>query len=162
MPNFAFNYFLKSAKLDMAYVPYRDAASPLNDLGEGRIQVYATSYATVIPQIQAGKVKVLAMLTRQRIPMAPDIPTTADAGYKHVFAEGFSGLFGWKGMSNELRDRIAADVAAVAKEPELVAIMTKTTQIPRGTTPAEFVKTLDDQRASVAEIIKLIGKPGQK
>ncbi len=164
LPNFAFNYFLKTSNLGMAYVPYRDAASALNDVGEGRIELYVTSYGTVLPQLQAGKIKVLAMLGGSRIPLAPHIPTTTEAGYPMVRADGFCGLYGVKGMAPTLRDRIAADVKAVSDDAEVQAVTGKSAMVPRGHMPAEFQKVLDHQRTHVAEMLNALGlakKPAQ-
>ena len=157
LPNFAFNYFVKSADLQMAYVPYRDAASALNDVGEGRIEAYVTSYGTVMSQVAAGKLRVIAMLGRSRIPLAPSVPTTAEAGYPKVLAEGFSGLYGIKGMAPALRDRIAADAKAVADDAEVREVLAKSAQVPRGLPPGEFRKVLDEQRTHVAEMLAAIG-----
>jgi tripartite-type tricarboxylate transporter receptor subunit TctC len=157
LPNFAFNYFLKTTSADMAYVPYRDAASALNDVGEGRIEVYVTSYGTILPVLQAGKLKVLAMLGGTRIPLAPHVPTTAETGYPKVRADGFAGLFGMKGMPSTQRDRIADDVRAVAGEAEVAALMAKSAMVPRGLPPSEFQKILDGQRALVGEMISALG-----
>lgn len=164
LPNFAFNYFLKTTGADIAYVPYRDAASALNDVGEGRIQVYVTSYGTVLPVLQAGKLKVLAMLGGSRIPIAPDIPTTTEAGYAKVRADGFAGIFGVKGMTNELRDRIAADIQAVAGETEVREVLARSAIVPRGLPTAEFQQILDHQRTHVSEMLSALGlarKPAQ-
>lgn len=157
LPNFAFNYFLKTTGADIAYVPYRDAASALNDVGEGRIQVYVTSYGTVLPVLQAGKLKVLAMLGGSRIPIAPDIPTTTEAGYAKVRADGFAGIFGVKGMTNELRDRIAADIQAVAGETEVREVLARSAIVPRGLPTAEFQQILDHQRTHVTEMLGALG-----
>lgn len=164
LPNFSFNFFVKSNALDMAYVPYRDAASALNDLGEGRIQVYATSYGTVMPLLDAGKIRVLAIMGNDRIGIAPSIPTVAEAGFGKMAVVGFSGLFGLKDMPQAQRDRIAADIAAVTKEPEVQELMRKNVQIARGSTAAEFQKILDDQRTMVGEMLRTIGvgKPPAK
>jgi tripartite-type tricarboxylate transporter receptor subunit TctC len=141
----------------MAYVPYRDAASALNDVGEGRIEVYVTSYGTVLAPLQAGKIRVLALLGGERIPLAPALPTTAEAGYPKVRADGFCGLYGMKGMPAALRDRIAADVKAASGDAELVAITGKSAMVPRGYPPAEFTKILDHQRTHVAEMLTTLG-----
>ena len=158
LPNFAFNFFVKSKGLDMAYVPYRDAASPLNDIGEGRIQIYVTSYGTVMPQLEAGKIKVLALLTEQRIGIAPEVPTVAEAGYPDMKVIGFSGLFGIKDMPAALRERIAADITAIAREADVKDLMEKNVQVARGSTAAEFVKVLDEQRTQVGAMLKATGQ----
>ena len=164
LPNFSFNFFVKSNGLDMAYVPYRDAASALNDLGEGRIHAYVTSYGTVMPLIEAGKIRVLAILGRERVGIAPQVPTVIEAGYGQMSVVGFSGLFGSKDMPQTLRDRIAGDIAAITKDQDVQALMQKNVQIARGSTAAEFQKILDDQRVMVGEMLRTMGagKPPPK
>jgi tripartite-type tricarboxylate transporter receptor subunit TctC len=73
--------FFKSMGLQVARVPYRDIMQAPSDLAEGRIQVLSTSLAVVQPLSKAGRIKVLAVTSRQRAPSAPDIPTAAEAGY---------------------------------------------------------------------------------
>lgn len=157
LPNFAFNYFLRTTGSEMAYVPYRDAASALNDVGEGRVQIYATSYGTVLPLLQSGKIKVLAMLGGERIALAPEVPTSAEAGYPKVRADGFAGLFGVRGMPSALRDRIAADVRAIAEDEEVRGVMAKSAMVPRGLSPAQFQKVLEEQSRLVREMVSVLG-----
>lgn len=157
LPNFAMNFFLKTTGGAMAYVPYRDASSALNDVGEGRIEAYATSYGTVLPVVQTGKVKVLAMLGGSRIPLAPDISTSTEQGYPKVRADGFAGLFGIKGMPDAQRDRIAADVKEIAAEKDLQEVMAKSALVARGYPAAEFTPILEGQRALVAEMLGVLG-----
>src|SRR5215213_5112135 len=100
--------FLKQGNVDIARVPYRDTVQAINDLAEGRIQLYVAAYAIMRPQVQAGKVKVLALMNNAR-----------EAGTPGLSMDGLVGLFGPKEMPQEVRDRIAADVIAAASEPEL-------------------------------------------
>src|SRR5262249_46550808 len=83
--------FLKSTGLQVAKVPYRDILQAPNDLAEGRIQVLMTSFAVVQPQMQTGKVKVLAVTSRNRAPTAPEVPTVKEAGYPELELESLVG-----------------------------------------------------------------------
>ena len=67
--------------LQIVKVPYRDIMQAPNDLAEERIQVLSTSLAVVQPLMKAGKIKVLAVTSKQRAPTAPDIPTATEVGY---------------------------------------------------------------------------------
>jgi tripartite-type tricarboxylate transporter receptor subunit TctC len=77
----AFDYFAVKAGLTFTKVPYRDIVQAVNDLAEGRLQVYSSSYAIQRPQREAGRIKVLAQMGRKRAPSLPDIPTAAEAGF---------------------------------------------------------------------------------
>ncbi len=146
--------FLKSAGLDMAKVPYRDTVQALTDLGEGRIHMYVAALAIVRPQVQAGRIKLLAITNRERAPDAPELPTVSEAGYPALDFDGLVGLYGPRDMADELRNRIAADIRAVASDPEIVARLTATGQLVRPGTPDEFRAAIDDQAAKVAAFAK--------
>jgi tripartite-type tricarboxylate transporter receptor subunit TctC len=79
--DFLFAGFLKESGLELTKVPYRDTVSAINDLGEGRLDVYVGAYAIVRPQAQAGKVRVLVVTNRERAAGVPDIPTAREAGF---------------------------------------------------------------------------------
>ena len=115
--DFLFEGFLKREGLSMAKVPYRNPVEAANDLGEARVQIYEAALAIVQPQIQAGKIKVLALTNSARAPVVPEIPTVAEAGFPGLTIDGLSGLFGPARMPIELRERIAADIRAVSTDP---------------------------------------------
>jgi tripartite-type tricarboxylate transporter receptor subunit TctC len=148
--------FLKSSGLQVAKVPYRDILQAPNDLAEGRIQALMTSLAVVRPQMQAGRVKVLAVTSRARAPTAPDIPTVVEAGYPALELESVVGLFGPRGMALDLRERIAADLAAVV-DPLVKERLEATGQIVNIRGPAEFAARVEEQRAKLAAIAKVLG-----
>src|SRR6476659_4286769 len=116
MPQFAFAGYVAAAGVDMTYIPYRDFSPALQDVAEGRITAVAAGLLPLLAVGQSGKVRILAVTNRQRSPAAPQVPTAGEAGFPDVVAEGFQGFFGWRDMPVALRDRIAADVRAVAPE----------------------------------------------
>ena len=154
--------FLKTEKLEMAKVPYKDPVSAINDLSEGRIQAFVGAYAIMRPRVLAGKVKVIALTNLQHAAALPDIPTGREAGYKSLEFDGLVGLLGPREMPQAARDRIAADIRTIAAEPEVMARLAATGQVINPGTPAEFAAALDDQRATVAAIGKILEiKPAQ-
>jgi tripartite-type tricarboxylate transporter receptor subunit TctC len=161
--DFLFAGFLKSNGLAMTKVPYRNPVEAANDLGEGRVQVYMSALAIVRPQLQSGKIKPLAMTNNERAPAAPTVPTAKEAGYPELTFDGLVGFFGPSGMPLALRERIAADVAAVAAaDPAIGARLTDTGQVLNVGGPAEFGAAIDEQRAKIAAIAKELGiKPTQ-
>ncbi|HLH95921.1 MAG TPA: tripartite tricarboxylate transporter substrate binding protein [Xanthobacteraceae bacterium] len=144
--------FLKESGLEVANVPYRDPVQAVTDLAENRIQIYTSAYAIVQAQEQAGTVKVLSMTNQTRAPTAPNIPTAAEAGYPALTFDGLVGLFGPPGMSAALRERIAADIRAVAAEPGIEPRLIQTGQILNPGTPAEFGAAVEEQTAKLAAI----------
>jgi tripartite-type tricarboxylate transporter receptor subunit TctC len=156
--------YLKGAGVDMAQVRYRDAVSALNDLVEGRIQFYSGAYAIMRAQAQAGRIQLLAVQNRSRAPALADLPTVAEAGFPELSFDGLVGLLAGRasGMTDALRDRIAADVKAVAADPVIAERLTASGQIVSPGTPAEFAAAIDEQAAHLAAFAKALGiKPKQ-
>jgi tripartite-type tricarboxylate transporter receptor subunit TctC len=151
-----FAAFLKTEKLDMAKVPYKDPVAAINDLSENRIQSFVGAYAIMRPRVLAGKVKVMALTNLQHAAALPDIPTGREAGYKSLEFDGLVGLLGTREVPQAVRDRIAADIRETAADPDVVAKPSTTGQVINPGTPTEFAAALADQRAAVAEIGKVL------
>jgi tripartite-type tricarboxylate transporter receptor subunit TctC len=154
---FTFAGFLKGADLSMVKVPYRDTVQAVNDLAEGRIEVFLSALVTVRPHVQAGKVKLLALTNRERAPIAPEVPTAIEAGYPALEFDGLVGLFGVRAMPIELRERIAADVQGVVADPAIASRLAATGQIVSPGTPAEFAASIEEQSAKFTAIAKALG-----
>jgi tripartite-type tricarboxylate transporter receptor subunit TctC len=152
----AFDYFAEEAKLTFTKVPYRDIVQAVNDLGEGRLQVYSSSYAIQRPQREAGRIKVLVQMGSKRAPSLPDIPTAAEAGFPALEMEGLVGLFGSPAVSAALREKIGADIVAVADEKDIDAKLNATAQTPARGGAKEFAEIMTRQRAQIAKIAKAL------
>ena len=152
----AFDYFAVKAGLTFTKVPYRDIVQAVNDLAEGRVQVYSSSYAIQRPQREAGRIKVLAQMGSKRAPSLPDIPTAAEAGFPALEMEGLIGLFGSPAVSAELRDKIGADIVAMADDKDLDAKLNASAQTPTRGGAKEFAAIMARQRAQIADIAKAL------
>jgi tripartite-type tricarboxylate transporter receptor subunit TctC len=153
-----FEGWLKSIGADIKKVPYRNPVEAANDLASGRVQLYESAYAIARPQIQAGKIKALAVTNTARASAIPDIPTVAEAGYPALTIDGLVGLFGPPTMPKEMRERIAADIKAVMDgDPVITDRLIMTAQIPNPGGPDEFAKSIDEQRAVLAKAAKELG-----
>lgn len=149
--------FLKAADIKVTRVPYKNGVQALNDLAEDRIQLYGAAYAIVRPQVQAGKVKVLALMNKERAPQLPDIPTVIEANHPAFALDGLVGLFGIRTLSPQLRDQIAADVMEAVKDPAIAKRLEATGQVVRPGNAKEFAAEIDDQRARIAQAAKNAG-----
>jgi tripartite-type tricarboxylate transporter receptor subunit TctC len=134
-----------------------------NDLAEGRIHLLLASYAAMRPLIQAGKLKLLAVTSRERVGITPNIPTVAEAGFPYLGIESLIGLFARRGTPDALRAKIAADVKAeVAADPSIAQRLAATGQIVDIRGPSEFAKGIKGMRDQLASIAKTLGiKPAQ-
>jgi tripartite-type tricarboxylate transporter receptor subunit TctC len=154
--DFIFAGWLKQEGLNINKVPYRNPVDAANDLAEGRVQVYESALAIVRPQLQSGKIKLLAATNSVRAPTEPNLPTVAEAGYPALTIDGLVGLFGPKGMPLELRQHITADIRAIV-DPTIEDRLTTTGQLTNIGGPEEFGKSVDEQRAKVAAFAKELG-----
>jgi tripartite-type tricarboxylate transporter receptor subunit TctC len=154
---FAYEGFLRNVGIEMVYVPYRDFNPALSDLGQGRIEVASAALNQLLPQSQVGQITLLAVLNKTRSPLAPNVPTVAEAGYPDLAFDGVTGFFGWRDMSPALRDSIAADIRAVAENPSLSDRLEPIGILVRAGTPRDFSAVIEFQRAKVAAIAAAIG-----
>src|SRR5215471_18602682 len=150
--------FLKQLGLDVAKAPYRDIMQAPNDLAEGRIQLLMSSYASMRPLVDAGKLRVLAVTSRKRVGIAPDIPTVAESGFPFLGLDSLIGLYGPRGMANALRESIAADIkAVVTADPTIATRLEASGQVVEIRGPAEFAAAITDLREQLADIAKTLG-----
>ncbi len=150
--------FFKGMGLQITKVPYRDIMQAPNDLAENRIQVMSTSLAVAQPMMQAGRIKVLVVTSKQRALGAPEIATAAEAGYPALTMETAGGLYGPKGMPENLREKIATDFRNVAEnDPVIAKRLADTGQIMTLRGPAQFATSIREQNDQLAGIAKTLG-----
>ena len=149
--------YLKKAGAEITKVPYRDGVQALNDLAEGRIQLYVAALAIMRPQVQAGKVKIIAVTNNERPPIMPDVPTAVEAKHPQLAVDGLIGLFGIRGLPDDLKNRIAADIKVAASDPEIAAKINATAQIVRPGGPDEFAKEIDTQIKVISDAAAAAG-----
>jgi len=156
LPPFVVGGFFKNSKLDLAFITYRDLAPALQDIGEGRIDVFVHALGVIMPQVQAGRARLLAIASDVRAPLAPDVPTVTEAGFPELRMDGVGGFFGKRGMPDTLRDRIASDVHAVASELAIREKLAAVGQAAHPGTAAEFAAFLNENRRRLADLAKTI------
>jgi len=154
--DFLFAGWLQQQGLNITKVAYKNPVDAANDLAEGRVQVYESALAIVRPQLQSGKIKLLAVTNTVRAPSEPDLPTVKEAGQPALTVDGLVGLFGPTGMPLDLRQRITADIRAVADDTIKDRLSTSG-QILNVGGPEEFAKSIEQQRSQVADFAKQLG-----
>ncbi|MCK9914549.1 tripartite tricarboxylate transporter substrate binding protein [Microbacteriaceae bacterium K1510] len=152
-----FAAFLKTEKLDMAKVPYKDTVQAINDLAEGRIHAYVGAYAIMRPRVQQGKVTVLALTNRQHAKALDAVPTAREAGFPSLEFDGLVGLLGPKGFPDAAKQRIAKDIREIVSDPAVGEKLSLTGQVVNPGTAEEFAADLKDQRDAVTRIGQTLG-----
>ena len=152
-----FDSFLKATGITMTKIPYSDVTKALADLSENRIQVMVSSIAIVKSQVEAGKVKLLAITNFKRASAVPELPTAIEEGYPSLALDGLIGIFGPSNLPAGTAERIAADVQAVAADPAVGARLAATGQQLDPGGPAEFAAAVEAQRKSIVATAKALG-----
>jgi tripartite-type tricarboxylate transporter receptor subunit TctC len=155
--DFVIEGFLKAEKLEMARVPYKNPVQAITDLSENRIQFYSAAYAITRPQIDAGRIKLLAVSNTERAPVIKDTPTVAELGFPGLNFDGLVGIYGPRDLPAERRARIAADVVEVVNMPEVRKRLEDTGQLVRPGGPDVFAASIQKQRAGLDSTAKILG-----
>ena len=111
--------FASEAKIKLLHVPYKGSAPALNDVLAGHVPLMFDLQATSMAHIQAGKLKPLAVTTRERSSLLPNVPTMAEAGVPGFEVSAWFGLFAPAGVPQPIVERLNADVNAILKSPEM-------------------------------------------
>jgi tripartite-type tricarboxylate transporter receptor subunit TctC len=157
LTDLTYDGYFKGANLAITRVPYRDVVTPMTDLGEGRIQAYVAGISIMLPHVQAGRAKLVAVTNAKRAPTHPDVPTVTEAGFPALSFDGLIGLFGQRNMTAAARERIAADIRAVLAEPAIAQRLTSMGAMVSPGDAAEFAASLETQRATLAKMVKVLG-----
>lgn len=155
--------YLKGAGLDAVKVAYKNPVAGMTDLVEGRLHFYSSAYAIVRAQAQAGKIKVLAIQNRGRVP-GLSFPTVAEEGFPGLNFDGLVGVMAARSsaLPDAARERIAADIKAELSDPAIVEKMTATGQIVSPGSAAEFAREIEEQAGHLAKFAATLGmKPKQ-
>jgi tripartite-type tricarboxylate transporter receptor subunit TctC len=109
--------------IDVTHVPYRGAAPAMQDLIAGRIDYQCPDSPTSVAQIEAGTVKAIAVLTRDRSPRLPDVPTAREQGLTEVAASNWFAVFCPKGTPAAVVEKLHAAIVAAMDAPAMQARM---------------------------------------
>ena len=107
-------------KIQMTHVPYRGGAPMTTDLIAGQIPLGIDVITAFVPMVKSGQIKGLAVTTKTRSPLLPDVPTTTELGYPQLVAENYFGVSGPAGLPKEVTDKLGAAIAAIVADPAIV------------------------------------------
>ncbi len=110
---------LKQSGLDMLHVPYKGNAPVVTALVSGEVDVALVNLASVLPHLNSGKVKALAVLEGRRYPGAPDVPTVSEELPAFVAPFSWFGSFGPPGLPQPVVERLNAEVAKALESPDV-------------------------------------------
>jgi len=138
----------------LLHVPYKGSAPLTTDLLGGQVTMSFDSITPVIQHINSGRLRALAVSTRTRSTLLPDVPTMEEAGLKGFDIETWYGVLAPKGTPDAVVTRLNADMLKIIKSPEFAQRMKAGGCEPLGSTPAEFAKRISDETTRFAKIVK--------
>ena len=141
------------AKIDVLAVPYKGDTPGMTDLIGGAIQGFAAPVAAFIPNIQAGKMRALAVTSKTRVPGLPDVPTAAEQGIELDAAVWF-GVVGPAGMAKPIVDRLNAEINRQLASSEGRAQLTKYAALVAGGPPERMGQLMATDAAKWKRVIE--------
>ena len=145
--------FKYMAKIELKQIPYKGAGTAAIGLMTGEVQVGFQGILAAVPYMKAGRMRGLAVSTKERSPILPDTPSIHEAGVPGYDKGGWTGLYAPAGVPKPIIDSIYQGVAKVLKDPETKNMLAAQGSTLVGNTPEEFAVFV---RAEIAEWAKLI------
>jgi tripartite-type tricarboxylate transporter receptor subunit TctC len=156
-PFLATELFKAIAKVDITHVPYKGGAPALADLAAGQLSMMIENVPGTMPFVRSGKMKALAITSRTRSAIAPELPTMIEAGVPGYEMIGWNGFFFPKGTSAEIVNRLQAELVKALAKPEVKEQLTTIGAEPVGNSPQAFDTFFRNETVRWGKLIKDLG-----
>ena len=150
-----------NANIDMTHIPYRGSAPLLNDLLGNQVAAAFVDLTTAGAQINAGKIRALAVGGEKRRAQLPEVPTLAELGFPGFEAEGWVGIFVPAATPKDIVTKLSAELARIIASPEGVAGLEAVSLLPVGGSAETFEAVLRRDHARWADVVKAVGVKGE-
>ncbi|MEA2852191.1 MAG: putative tricarboxylic transport rane protein [Rhodospirillaceae bacterium] len=141
-------------KVQFNIIPYKGSGPGLSDLMADQIDLYTDQLTTSLPQIKAGKLKALLVLSPDRIAQLPDVPSLSDIGTQPFDGGTTAGVFARVETPAPMLDTLNGAVVTALKDEEVARKLVELGALVRPSTRAEFAAYMKDQEAGVSELVK--------
>jgi tripartite-type tricarboxylate transporter receptor subunit TctC len=145
--------FKAVAGVDLKHIPY-GTQSPFNDLAGGHVMAMFSGIAPVIGNAKAGKLRILAVSSKQRVGILGDVPTFIEAGVPAYEASAWNGLLAPRGTPAAIITRLNAEAVRAVQATEVKERMLRFGGEPVGSSPEEFVEFLRVERSKWGKLIR--------
>jgi tripartite-type tricarboxylate transporter receptor subunit TctC len=149
--------FKQSAEIDMIHVPYKSGSAALTDLMAGNVNMMFTQMYSAIPNIQAGKIRPIAITSKARSALLANVPTFIELGYPKVEVLNWQGLIAPKGTPKAIIDRLNTVANQVLKDPVVRDQIISQNNEVGGGTPEEFAALIKSESVKWSSVIKAAG-----
>ncbi|WP_064736077.1 tripartite tricarboxylate transporter substrate binding protein [Azohydromonas australica] len=142
------------AKVQFTHIPYKGMAPAFNDLMAGHLQAGLTTFATANTLVESGKVRGLAVTSARRSPFAPQIPTTAEAGFPGFQIDFWWGLVAPARVPSQIVKRLNGELNEILAQPEMRDLLAREGGVPAPSSTAEFGKLIAGDIARWTRLVK--------
>jgi tripartite-type tricarboxylate transporter receptor subunit TctC len=155
--HFAGELFKTGAGIDIVHVPYKGGAQAAQDTVTGQVSMYFSGILVGLPLAKAGRVRALAVATKTRSPIAPDIPTIAESGLPDYEMSLWNALFAPAGTPKDVITRLNAEVRKALEAPDVRERLLGAGAVPTAGTPEELGSYFGSEVARFAKVVQAIG-----
>jgi len=149
--------FKSMAGVDMQHIPYKGSPAALQDVVSGQVTMTFDNITTAWPLAKAGKLRALAVTTAKRSPIAPDVPTLAEAGLAGYEIGSWQGVFAPAGTPVDVVKRLNTEIVKIINMPDVREKLVGLGAEPVGNTPDEFAALVKGEVVKWAAVVKQSG-----
>ncbi len=146
--------FKQSAGIDMIHVPYKSGSAGLTDLMAGNVTMMFDQMYSAMPSIKADKLRPIAITSKKRSPLLPNVPSFAEVGYPKVEVLNWQGLIAPKGTPKAIIDKLNAAANEALKDPQLRELMLSQGNEIGGGSPTDFASLIQSESAKWSAVVK--------
>jgi len=146
--------FEQNAGIEMIHVPYKSGSAGLTDLMAGNVTMMFDQMYSAMPSIKAEKLRAIAITSKKRSPLLPNIPSFSEIGYPKVEVLNWQGLIAPKGTPKAIIDQLNAAANEALKDPTLRELMLSQGNEIGGGSPAEFAALVKSESAKWSAVVK--------
>jgi tripartite-type tricarboxylate transporter receptor subunit TctC len=146
--------FEQNAGIEMIHVPYKSGSAGLTDLMAGNVTMMFDQMYSAMPSIKAEKLRAIAITSKKRSPLLPNIPSFSEIGYPKVEVLNWQGLIAPKGTPKAIIDQLNAAANEALKDPGMREIMLSQGNEIGGGSPAEFAALIKSESAKWSAVVK--------
>ena len=149
--------FLSAAGIKITHVPYKSGAAMTTSLLTDETQLALNGITTSLPPLKAGRVRALAVTTPERVAVAPEIPTIAEAGFPGAVSTSWTGVLAPAGTPKAVIAKLNAEIHKALQSPDIKSVLTNAGAEPVGTSPEQFGSYLKAELGKWGKVVRATG-----
>ena len=157
LPHLVAEMFRTAAGIDGNHIPYRGAAPATLDVMAGRADFMFNNIVSAMPGIRDGRLRALAVTTRDRDAALPEVPSLYELGYTSIDVSGWYGLLAPAGTGPAIVARLNAELSRILGDADVIRSLRTEGMRPMGSTPEDFRRRIRQDAAGWAAVVRAAG-----